>query len=237
MKLADWQIISLPETSSTNDVAQRLAQDAPSASVIRAERQLSGRGRLGRAWQSLEGNLFFSILLKFPLKNLGALVLISALSILQAIKKLNPSADVLLKWPNDVLLDGAKVSGILLEKAVDDYMIVGIGINVAQSPQENMGYAVTSLRQANINVSADEFFDLYLLYFTNNVNILENDGLSDLRAQWLANAKGIGEDIVVRLPTQQFYGIFRGIDENANLLLEENGEMRKVLAGDVFYVK
>ena len=237
MKAEDWRIICFDELASTNDTALEYSQKVHGDSlVIKAERQTAGRGRRGRSWVGLDGNLFFSLLLEFDIKNLGALVVICALSLLQSIKRLKPKADVLLKWQNDVLLNGRKVSGILLEKGAGKYMVAGIGVNVKQSPETaNMLYPVISLKQAGIDVSADELLKLYLKIFCDNINLFNEKGFDILRRRWLENAKGVGKRITVRQNDNTDEGIFRGIDDNADLLLERNGVIGKILAGDVFY--
>lgn len=237
MKARDWKIVCFEEVTSTNDKAAEYAQTmCDEKLVIKAKKQTAGRGRRGRSWLSLEGNLFFSILLEYNEQNPGMLVIISALSLWQSIKFITPSADVWLKWPNDVLLNGKKVSGILLEKAGEKHMIIGIGVNIVQSPQnEEMLYPTVSLKESGIDVSADDFLQIYLKQFDGNMNSLQKNGFEPLRQQWIANAKGIGAEITVQQHNKQICGIFRGIDENANLLLQENTKLHKILAGDVFY--
>ena len=118
--------------------------------------------------------MFLSLALPFDLKNCGALVLVSGLALLQAVKQLDPAADIVLKWPNDVLLNGAKISGILLEKGVGDYMIIGIGVNLKAAPENGTLYRVTSLLQAGIVTDCRAFMEKYLNCF---------DGLYALWAQ------------------------------------------------------
>lgn len=236
MNFEDWQILRFKKLNSTNDTALEYSSSADGCYVIRADEQTAGRGRRGRVWQGLKGNLFFSLLLKFATEKLGELVIISAVSLYQSIKQIKPQADVLLKWPNDVLLNGAKVSGILLEKAAGDYMVVGIGVNIEQSPRgEDMLYPATSLKEAKINVTGDDFLALYLRTFSNNINVLNTEGFESLRRFWNDNAKAVGDEIVVRQEKKDLQGIFRGIDEKANLLLEKDGKTDKITFGDVFY--
>ena len=234
MKTAGFEIIEFDELGSTNDVAAEYAQKAAGQkSVIVAKRQTAGRGRRGRSWQSLDGNLFFSVLLEFDLKNLGQLIMAASLALLEAIKDYAPAADVRLKWPNDVLLNGDKVSGMLLEKGAGEYMIIGIGVNVAQSPENaEMLYPTTSLSEAGIMTTADAFLEHFLRRFAENIK----HNATDLRQQWLKNAKGIGQKIVVRQNGAEQSGIFEGIDENADLILRIGNKKQKILAGDVFYL-
>jgi BirA family biotin operon repressor/biotin-[acetyl-CoA-carboxylase] ligase len=233
MQIAGFEVIRLTETTSTNDEALQLSRDKSGQSlVIKAQRQIKGRGRRGRVWQSLDGNLFFSVLLEFPLKDLGTLVMAAALGLLQTIKQYKPTADVRLKWPNDVLLNGAKVSGMLLEKGDGEYMIVGIGVNIMQSPQnEEMLYPATSLKAAGINTTADDFLQKYLPILAENIR----RKATNLQQEWMKNAKGTGERILVRQNDKEICGTFCGIDENADLLLQTASGVQKILAGDVFY--
>lgn len=237
MIVEDWQVVFFDELESTNDTALEYSgKISGGCYVIQAKKQTKGRGRRGRSWISSDGNLFFSLLLEFDIKNLGALVVICALCLLQSIKQLKSGADVLLKWPNDVLLNGKKVSGILLEKADGNYMIAGIGVNVKTSPKnEEMLYPVISLKEAGIDISADDFLKLYLKVFCDNVNIYREKGFEVLRRQWLECAKGVGKKITIRQDENIEEGIFKGIDEKADLLLEKNGKISKILVGDVFY--
>lgn len=234
MNISGFEIICLQEVGSTNDVANIYAQKAAGQKlVIAAKRQTAGRGRRGRSWQSLDGNLFFSILLEFALKDLGKLIMAASLSLLLTIKQYDKKADVVLKWPNDVLLNGAKVSGILLEKGEGEYMIAGIGVNIKQSPQGvDMLYPTTSLKAAGIETTPDEFLQKYLPEFSANLKLTSEE----LRRKWLNNAKGIGAEIAVRQNGKEQKGIFKGIDENADLLLKTEKGTEKILAGDVFYV-
>ncbi len=234
MKTAGFEIIEFDEVNSTNDVAAEYAQSSSGQQlVVRAKRQTAGRGRRGRNWQSLDGNLFFSVLLEFELKNLGQLIMASSLALLEAIKEYAPAADVQLKWPNDVLLNGGKVSGMLLEKGDGEYMIIGIGVNVVQSPKSaDMLYSTTSLKEAGIETTADDFLARFLHRFAKNIK----KNAADLRYKWLKNAKGIGQKIAVRQNGTEQNGIFEGIDENADLILRIGNKKQKILAGDVFYL-
>lgn len=234
MNIAGFNILSFKELVSTNDTALKYAQNGIGQRlVIVAQRQTAGRGRRGRKWQSLDGNLFFSVLLEFPLQNLGHLVMASALSLLKTIKIFTPTADVQLKWPNDVLLNGAKVSGILIEKGAGEYMIVGIGVNIVQAPDQiGMLYPVISLRKAGIVTTPEQFLQKYLEQFAKNILLSP----VILRQEWLQNAKGIGQIIKIKQNNTEQTGIFVGIDENADLLLQTKDKIQKIMAGDVFYL-
>ncbi|MEE6206781.1 MAG: biotin--[acetyl-CoA-carboxylase] ligase [Alphaproteobacteria bacterium] len=235
--MTNWQIFHFDTVGSTNDVAKEYSQTATDNFVVQADAQTAGRGRRGRNWVSLKGNLFFSVGLKFELKNLGILVLISSLSLLQTVKAIKADADVKLKWPNDVLLNGAKVSGMLLEKGAGDFMIIGIGVNIKQSPDSaQMLYKTTSLHAAGIHTDKDEFLKMFLQRFSENLSLWQKNGADFVRLKWLEYAKGLNEEIVVSQENIKSKGIFTGIDENAALLLNTEQGVTKILVGDVFYM-
>ena len=151
-------------------------------------------------------------------------------------KKIAPHADIKLKWPNDVLLNNAKMSGILLEKGAEKYMIVGVGVNVAASPKiENAVYDITSLADAGIKIKPQELLHLFMESFSQNLSLLQANGFAVLREKWLENAKNLGKEIIVRQNGTKEKGIFKGIDENAALLMETPAGVKKILAGDVFF--
>ena len=130
MALIDkWIYYIFDEVSSTNDVIKQYCSKSGKYIAVYAKKQTSGRGRRGRNWDSPRGNLFFSMAFEYELQRAGELAFACSLSLLQAVKKIAPYADIKLKWPNDVLLNNAKMSGILLEKGAEKYMIVGVGVN------------------------------------------------------------------------------------------------------------
>ena len=126
-----------------------------------------GRGRRGRVWHSMKGNLFLSLAFEYKLESVGHLVIISALSLWQTIKNCAPTTNVKIKWPNDILLNNAKVSGMLLEKGEGDYIIIGIGVNIKQAPDgKDMLYSATSLARENIVISPEDFAVAFLQSFS-----------------------------------------------------------------------
>lgn len=232
----EWKYFEFKEVGSTNDKIREYCQSEGQCVVVRADIQTAGRGRWGRSWQSAAGNLFFSAAFEFDIKEAGKLAFICSLSLLQALKKIAPSADILLKWPNDVLLNGAKVSGILLEKGDGNYIIAGIGVNVAVAPKvENAVYKITSLADAAIKTTAPELMLLFMESFSQNLSLLQTKGFAVLRTEWLKYAKNLGKEIIVRQNGKEWKGVFAGIDEDAVLLMQTPAGVRKILAGDVFF--
>ncbi len=139
----------LDSVGSTSDEALRLAREgAPHGTVVTAREQTAGRGRVGRAWASPPGNLYLSVLLRLdlPVARIAELSFVAALAVAETVDAF-VAGRASLKWPNDVLIDGAKVAGILIEQA-DGVAVIGIGVNVAHCPS-GLAYPVTSLMDAS----------------------------------------------------------------------------------------
>lgn len=230
-----WRYFEYEELTSTNDEALALTASAGGEKLaVTATRQTGGRGRRGRSWVSLEGNLFMSLALPFAAEKSAALVLISSLSLLEAVKEFDQNAGVKLKWPNDVLLNGGKISGILLEKGAGGYMIVGIGVNLRASPAGETVYPVTDLAAAGIKTDCRTFKEVYLRRFDALTDLWEQKGMPALTEKWLRHARGLGEPIVVRLPKTTKTGIFAGMNEEGMLILQTPSGREVIGAGDVF---
>ena len=241
MKMIDeWLWLSFDELSSTNDKALELCLEPPAEKfVVTAARQTYGRGRRGRSWISLEGNLFMTQAIPLDISFIGDIVFMVSLSVLDTIKFISPNLDVQLKWPNDVLVEGCKISGILLEKAANGYIIAGTGINIKSSPSPDCHtiYKTSSLKDFNIKIDSIEFLKIYLKKFDDNFNLWQKRGFSAIKDIWLQHAKGLDEEITVNLENESKVGIFKGIDDKGALLLEQEGKIIKIYAGDIFYTE
>lgn len=237
-QISNWQCYDFEELESTNDEAKILSSKLKSTPfVVTAQTQTNGRGRRGRNWISLGGNLFMSLGLECELKDLGALTFITSLAVLDVIKKLAPQSDVKLKWPNDVLLNGHKISGILMEKGEGDYLIIGVGVNIVAAPKvEGLIYPTTSLNEADIKTDRNSFLEKYLQVFNHHLTDWKLHGFKVIKDKWLLNAKGLVEDINVHMENCEKKGKFLGVDDNATLLLETPNGIDKIYAGDVFYI-
>ena len=187
----------------------------------------------------MEGNLFFSQGIIFEPKYLGQLIILSSYSLYQTIRELCPiNHKVEIKWPNDILIDGEKVSGMLLEKGDNNYMIIGIGVNIKEAPKNSeMLYPVTSLAEKGISIDRLVFLRSYIDNFDKYHHQWQMDGFSFLKQQWLKVVKGLNATIKVHTETEDQIGIFKGIGDNAELLLLQEGKIKKIYAGDVFYSK
>ncbi|WP_062116383.1 biotin--[acetyl-CoA-carboxylase] ligase [Aureimonas sp. AU40] len=236
--------LALGEVGSTNSVAMDAARAGDPGSLwITAERQSAGRGRRGRPWSSDTGNLYASLLLidPAPVASLGQLPLVIAVGMRRALCSLQGiDADrVRIKWPNDLLLDGAKCAGILVEseRSPDgrQAVVVGCGLNVELCP-DDAPYAVTTLRRAGSAASVRETF-LALADGVEWALDLWRRGrhFSDIREEWMAGAAGLGQTCRVNLSDRTLEGRFADLDESGRLVLETQDARRlEISAGDVF---
>lgn len=235
-EIEGWHYISLEQVDSTNDEAKKYCQIPHQKTVIQTHLQTSGRGRRGRKWLSGKDNLYFSMAFEFDLQQLGYLIIISSLSLAQVIEDYNPIYPPNIKWPNDILLNNCKLSGILIEKSEGNYIIVGIGVNIATAPNDReLLYKATSLSENGINCTAEEFLTSYIKKFNQNMILLQKSEGLTLRTEWLKRACGIGQTILVCREDKIEKGIFVGIDENMALILKQKNKVLKILAGDVFF--
>ncbi|MES2753901.1 MAG: biotin--[acetyl-CoA-carboxylase] ligase [Pseudomonadota bacterium] len=224
-------IRTVAETGSTN--ADLLAQtDTPEGAWLRAERQTSGRGRQGRAWHSPPGNLYASTLVRVRPADPGAatLALVAAVALREAVGLGT------IKWPNDLLIDGAKLAGILLERS-GDAVVAGFGVNVAQAPVLP-GRATTSLRAHGLRIEADALVERLADRFARWLARWREPALGAVAKAWSAYAHPIGTELSVDLPDgSRVRGRFDGIAPDGALTLRlAAGERRIIHAGDVFQV-
>ena len=239
-----FNLVLLKSVESTNDEARRRAEDgAPEGTLIQARTQTGGRGRRGRSWESPVGNLYMSLILRPDCPAAAGLGLsfVSAIAMCDTIGSvMPPMVTVTAKWPNDILINGRKVAGILLESASGTagklrWLVVGVGVNIEQFPT-NTQYPATSLYfEGATNIEPAEVLGGFTRYFKRWFDIWKDEGFSPIRNAWLQRAAGLGEMLEIRLPDEMFVGRFLDIDESGSLLVElENGDIRSVTTGDVF---
>lgn len=232
---AGWRLISLKETSSTNEEARRLPEGTDNVAV-QADTQTSGRGRMGRPWTSPAGNLYVSLCITLPaLKDAGFYSFISAVSLAGALKELRPGLEIRCKWPNDLLVGGKKISGILLETDGRKKLVIGIGVNLVSYPSENVLYPVTSLMQEGGNADVSAVLSALVAHFDRWRKRFEKEGPAPVLKAWEEQAYGIGKPITVNLPDKRLEGIFYGLDKDGCLLLNKDEEIIRITAGDVFF--
>jgi BirA family biotin operon repressor/biotin-[acetyl-CoA-carboxylase] ligase len=238
-----YRLLTYDRLPSSNDEAKRLAREgAEAGTVIWAREQTAGRGRRGRQWIGILGNLFVSFILRPDCQPAAAAQVgfAAALGLTDAIAALAPpDAELRCKWPNDVLLNRKKVAGILLESETGanarlDWLVVGIGVNVVDHPMSS-DYPATSLR-AEACTTADSGIMLESLarHFLGWCGRWRDDGFAPIRAAWLERAFGVGDAITVRLDHERLEGRFVDLDADGALALATASGTRRIAAGDVF---
>jgi BirA family biotin operon repressor/biotin-[acetyl-CoA-carboxylase] ligase len=237
-----FRLVAYEMIGSTNEEAKRLAHEgAPEGLVICAEQQTAGRGRRGRQWASPPGNLYSSTLLRPQCRAAAAAQLgfVAALGVYDAIAGLAPKIGLRCKWPNDLLANGKKVSGILLETEMasgdrPDFVIVGIGVNLASSPRDTP-YPATSLgAEGAPGITPRAMLAALIRHFSGWLATWGAEGFTPIRTAWLARAGGLGEAIIVRLEHDTLDGRFLDLDDDGALLLGIAGGRRRIAAGEVF---
>jgi BirA family biotin operon repressor/biotin-[acetyl-CoA-carboxylase] ligase len=235
-----WRVQVLGTTPSTQDMVRNLAETGePEGLAIQALQQSKGRGRHGNDWVSPMGNLYISKLLRPSCKadKAGQMAFVTAVALSDAIDEVIEDGHVkTLKWPNDVLIDGKKVSGILLESKLDkhgriDYLIVGTGVNIFAPPEGAVGLDAIKKERIAINT----FRDLYLEKLLARYISWQDKGFAEIRHTWLKQAHGLGQDMKIRLPEITYHGVFEGIDDNGTLIATVDGEKRTFTAGEVHF--
>lgn len=239
----------LNNCASTNAEALKLAEQSDKANIwLVADRQTEGRGRAGREWKSLDGNLFASLLLRprCSLKTATQISFVTAVAVAKtieaALKEEGQSAKVTLKWPNDILLNDSKLGGILIEstggpKPETFALIVGIGINIVGAPDLPDTNRATSLSAAGCNTDRSHLFQQLSEHMDAEIRLWDaGTNFSTIRDAWLTRAHGIGEKIEARLPGNTKIGIFRGLDPDGALILErEGGSTELISSGEVYF--
>lgn len=207
---------------------------------VTTKSQSAGRGRRGSIWASPPGNLYATLLLSEPSapEHAPQLSFVAALALHDAITECAPQLGPLLKvkWPNDLLLGGAKLAGILIEGESDPVfsVAIGIGVNCATHP-ENTAYLATDLAANGALVTPAQLLALLPAAMLRRLDQWQRgQGFAAVRADWLKRAAGLGEDIRVRLPEREIAGRFQGLDDAGRLLVEQSGGVATVTAGDVF---
>lgn len=229
-----WRVVTLEAVSSTMDEARRLALGgAFDRTVVRALEQTGGRGRMGRAWASPPGNVYATAILRPAVPAVRALELSLVAAVATADTVAAFGGTVRLKWPNDVLLDGGKVAGVLLEAmtagAALSAVLVGIGINVASRP-ELADRATARIETAD----ADAVFEQLLSALGARVGQWTRDGLDGIRAAWLERGPALGSPLTVGQGGELLRGSFAGLEPGGLLRLElADGSLRRIASGEI----
>ncbi len=235
--------VVLPECDSTNAEAARRAAAGGAPLWVLAQRQTAGRGRRGRAWHDPPGNFAASHLCRagLPGAQLALHSFVAALALHDALVTATGRPDSFaLKWPNDVLLHGGKLAGILLERpggAAAGHLVIGVGVNLqAHPPPAPDAVPPVSLQgETGLTLPPEALLDLLAPAFARWQAVLLAQGFAPVRAAWLARAARLGQPIVARTVRDTHSGRFDGIDATGALLLRDAGGTRAIAAAEVFF--
>ncbi len=252
-KKAGYRVLGFETLGSTNAVAKEAAREARAARGGSGDRlwvaslaQSAGRARRGRAWQSEKGNLAASLVTILPKDGPepGLLGFVAALALLRALGSLDTASGsgpgLSLKWPNDVLANGAKLAGILLEAERLDSgemaVVAGIGVNVTSAP-EDLPYAATCLAQLGINGNAQSLFSALSGTWVEVFDLWNyGQGREQILDEWRAGATGLGRPVVVKRSRDRVHGIFEQINSQGQLVVRQKSGHRTIIsAGEVFF--
>lgn len=248
---AGFRLLSLEATDSTNDDALQAARSGdPGQLWVVAGEQRAGRGRHGRQWASPPGNLYASLLLVDPCDAAAApqLGFVAGLALHEAVESLIGlgAPRLALKWPNDLLLDGAKVSGLLLEghrlaPGGTLAVIIGFGVNVAFAPT-GTPYPAVALRSLAPSLAREDMFRALSSALAGTfaawraaARMNAADPFGPIRRLWLERAAGIGQEVTLRLPSGEKKGIFDGLDRFGRLQLKTSSGVELIDAGDLYF--
>lgn len=248
---AGYRLLSLEATSSTNDDALKAAREGdPGQLWIVAAEQVAGRGRHGRQWSSPKGNLYSSLLLIDPCDMVAApqLGFVIGLAVHEAIEAITGigAPRLSLKWPNDLLLDGAKVSGLILEghrigPQGSLAIVIGCGINVAFAPT-GTPYPAIALQAVKPSLTREDVFYALSSAFARSfsawraaAHMNASDPFGTIRRLWLERAAGLGQEVALRLPAGEKKGVFEGLDRFGRLQLKGAAGVELIDAGDLYF--
>ncbi len=246
---ASYRLVPRDAVGSTNDEAKELARaGAAEGTLVWALAQTAGRGRRGRAWASPRGNFYASLILRPACSpdRAAQLGFAAALAVGDALDALVPDlAGLACKWPNDVLLGGRKIAGILLESEIGPeseiggggklaFLVVGVGINLASAPADAEFPATSLLGEGRRPPEPAMVLEAFAGHFETWARLWRDEGFAPLRAAWRTRAVGLGEPIRVRLEGATLHGRFADIDQRGVLVLETPDGLRHISAGDVF---
>ena len=246
-KLIGKRVYYFEEIDSTQNFAQNIAADKKeNGTIIIAEKQTSGRGRLDRKWTSPKGGIWFSLIIhpKFDVSSSTIIPILSAVALSKSIKSvLDIETEV--KWPNDITMNGKKVAGVLVDASFQtnsiDYLILGIGINFdidAKKLEKRLTktpnfYGIDSLRGKEDKTPPKKLLKEFLLQFEKNLFQLDKGEKSKIIKEWTKRAAGIGKKITINTSNGKISGISQGIDNDGALKIKTRNEIKKIYVGDV----
>ncbi|NPV50214.1 MAG: biotin--[acetyl-CoA-carboxylase] ligase [Candidatus Methanofastidiosum sp.] len=238
-KIIGKKILFFEEVDSTNNKAKQIALEENDGTVVVSEMQTSGRGRRGREWHSPKGGIYVSFILKpnIPPEKAPQLTLVSSLALVETLNAMNHELNAKIKWPNDVLIRGKKVSGILTELSSDmekiNYIVVGVGVNL-NTEQNNLPETGTSLKlEIKNDVSVNLFLKSFLEKYDSVYQKYLNGDINQIIILWKENSDTLGKNVKIIGINETYEGLAKDIDENGALILQVDNKEIKVYSGDV----
>ena len=246
-QLIGKRVYYFEEIDSTQNFAQNIAADKKeNGTIIIAEKQTSGRGRLDRKWTSPKGGIWFSLIIhpKFDVSSSTLIPILSAVALSKSIKSVL-GIETEVKWPNDITMNGKKVAGVLVDASFQtnsiDYLILGIGINFdidAKKLEKRLTktpnfYGIDSLRGKENKTPPKTLLKEFLLQFEKNLFQLDKGEKSKIIKEWTKRAAGIGKKITINTSNGKISGISQGIDNDGALKIKTRNKIQKIYVGDV----
>ena len=240
-KILGRKIYYFQELPSTNIFAkQKTLEKATEGTLIIADTQTEGRGRKNRSWSSPYGGLWFSVILypNLPPERGMLITMAASVSVAQAIEETTNIKPVV-KWPNDLLVNGKKICGILteLDAEIDkiNYVIVGIGINVNNEINNDLKNKAVSLKEiTNSSISRVNLLRAILRHFDKNYLHINNPDY--IRKQWFAYSKIIGKKIMITEGEKKITGVVQDVDESGCLIINSDGIIKRIVSGDLSFL-
>ena len=246
-KTVGKRVYYFEEIDSTQNFAEQIALDGKeNGTIVIAEKQTAGKGRLDRKWTSPKGGIWFSLIIhpKFDVSTSTLVPIAGAVALAKAIKN-TLNIDVSVKWPNDITLNGKKVAGMLVDASFQanniDYLILGIGINFdidAKKIEKRLSksanfYGVNSLRKKDDNTPPKILLKEFLVQFE-KISIQLNKGeKAKIVKEWTKKADKIGKKISINTSDGKISGVAQGIDNDGALKLKTSKGIKKIFVGDV----
>jgi len=241
------KLIAFDQIDSTNSKAKELAlKNAKEGTIVISKIQKKGRGRFDRIWESPEGGLYFSIILKpkCRVNKTTLLPLIAALSVCKTIKSIT-DLNVNIKWPNDVLINDKKTCGILLESETKkneiDFVILGIGLNLntdmSSISKEIQSISTSIANEIGIMLNYFDFLEKLLTFFNKYYKMFVEKKYDFLINEWKNNSDTINKKVTIDTSDKKITGIAIDIDESGFLIIKtDTDEIKKITTGDCFYI-
>ena len=246
--LHGFQLIEFDAIESTNDEAKKLAKaGAVDGTCVWAHTQYVGRGSRGRKWESLDGNLFVSFIVrpKCKVTRISELTFVTAIAVHTLVSEYLPkNDDVKCKWPNDILVSKKKISGILLESSTIgrselEWLVIGVGINLINYPDIAVAYPPTSLDdEGAVGIDSGSVLVDFAKIFRKIYQLWQRDGFEAIRENWSRVAYRLGDRAILSIGNNTYEGLFMGINDVGALCLRlDTGMEMQFTAGDLTFVE